>query len=371
MTSHPIPVLQLIKCLDHGGAERLLTTMVIRGDHCRFRYEVAFVRTEMRGLVGDLRNAGVTVHDLGARSDLDLAWTIRLRRLLAGGRFEVVHAHLPYTAILGRTIARTLPVTRRPRLVYTEHSLWPHNAPLTRWLCRATSGWDDASIAVSESNRETLPEAIRRRTRVIVHGVDIDEVRAADRRDIRSMLDIPPDHLVVVSVANLRSQKGYPTLLRAARMIVDEGLPVTFLALGSGPLEAELLAEHQRLGLADRFRFLGPRADALSFIASSDVLVLASDYECMPVVVMEAFVLGTPVVATAVGELPAVVHDGVDGLLVQPGRPELLAAALRQLVDRPDVRARLAEAARETGERFDVRRATAEVEAVYAGLAHR
>jgi glycosyltransferase involved in cell wall biosynthesis len=226
---------------------------------------------------------------------------------------------------------------------------------------------------VSQSNRAALPEAIRRRTKVIVHGVDVEEVRAAGAGapDLRAELGVPADHVLVVSVANLRAQKGYPTLLQAARTLVDAGLPVTFLALGSGPLEAELLAEHRRLGLADRFRFLGQRADALQFIAASDVLVLASDYECMPVVVMEAFALGTPVVATAVGELPAVIRDDVDGLLVPPRRPDELAAALQRLVEQPDLRARLAEAGRRAGERFDVRRATADVEAVYAELARR
>src|SRR6476620_10033395 len=104
MADDPIPVLQLIKCLDHGGAERLMTTMVIRGDRSRFAYEVAFVRSQMRGLVGELEAAGVPVHDLGAANDLDLAWTARLRKLLTRRRFKVVHAHLPYTAVLGRTV---------------------------------------------------------------------------------------------------------------------------------------------------------------------------------------------------------------------------------------------------------------------------
>jgi glycosyltransferase involved in cell wall biosynthesis len=282
-----------------------------------------------------------------------------------------MHAHLPYAAGLGRLVSRTLPAARRPRLVYTEHSLWPHNTLVVRCLGLATSRWDDVSIAVSRSNRAALPPAIRRRTRVILHGVDVEGVRAAGAHagGLHSALGIPHDHVVVVSVANLRAQKGYPTLLHAARAMVDAGLPVTFLALGSGPLEADLLAEQRRLGLEDRFRFLGQRADALPLIASSDVLVLASDYECMPVVVMEAFALGTPVVATAVGELPAVIQDGVNGLLVPPRRPDLLAGALRRLVEQPELRARLANAAHDDVERFDVRRANADVEAVYLELA--
>jgi glycosyltransferase involved in cell wall biosynthesis len=373
MATNRTSVLQLIKCLNQGGAERLLTTMVTQGDHSRFRYEVAVVRSDMRALAGELEAAGVPVHDLGARSDFDLTWTVRLRRLLAESRFDVVHAHLPYTAALGRAVARTLPAARQPGLVCTHHSFWPRTALLMRGLGLATARWDDVSIAVSESNRATLPSAIRDRTRVILHGIDMEVVRAAaaDTPDLRSSLGIPVDHAVVVSVANLRAQKGYPTLLQAARAMVDAGVPVTFLALGYGPLEAELAAEHRRLGLEDRFRFLGRRADALSFIAAGDVFVLASDWECMPVVVMEAFALGTPVVATAVGELPAVIDDGVNGLLVPPGRPDLLSAALQRLIEQPDLGMRLARAADDVVERFDVRRANAEVEAVYAELAAR
>lgn len=362
-----IRVLQLIKCLDHGGAERLVTTMVTRGDRSRIRYEVAFVRSDMGGLVGELRRSGVPVHDLGATGDFDLAWLWRLRQLLVKRRFDIVHAHLPYAAGLGRVAVRTMHPGRRPRFVYTEHSLWDRNTLVTRVLGRATSRWDDASIAVAESNRAALPRSIRQRTRVIVHGIDLAQTVADATRgpSIRTELGVPPDHLIVVSVANLRLQKAYPVLLAAARSLVDAGVPVTFLAAGSGPMEVELRAQHRRLSLGDRFRFLGQRADAPALIAASDVLVLASDFECMPVVVMEAFALGTVVVATSVGDVPLVVEDQVNGLLVPPGRADLLTAALRRVLADPDLRAALAAAGALAAGRFDVRRTDAEVTKVY------
>ena len=363
-----IRVLQLIKCLDHGGAERLVTTMVTRGDRTRIRYEVAFVRSDMSGLVGELRRSRVPVHDLGARGDFDLTWLLRLRRLLVGSRYDIVHAHLPYAAGLGRVAVRTMPPgRRRPRFVYTEHSLWDRNTLASRILGRATSRWDDASIAVAASNRAALPRGIRQRTRVIVHGIDLEQTvaDATQRPSIRTELGISPDHLIVVSVANLRVQKAYPVLLAAARTLVDAGVPVTFLAAGSGPMEAELRAQHQRLELGDRFRFLGQRADAPALIAASDVLVLASDFECMPVVVMEAFALGTAVVATSVGDVPLVVEDGVNGILVPPGRADRLAAALRRVLEDPGLRVALAAAGAVAAGRFDALRTIAEVETVY------
>jgi glycosyltransferase involved in cell wall biosynthesis len=320
----------------------------------------------MSGLVGELRRSGVPVHDLGARGDFDLAWLWRLRQLLVKRRFDIVHAHLPYAAGLGRVAVRTMHPGRRPRFVYTEHSLWDRNTLVTRVLGRATSRWDDASIAVAESNRAALPCSIRQRTRVIVHGIDLAQTVADATRgpSIRTELGVPPDHLIVVSVANLRLQKAYPVLLAAARSLVDAGVQVTFLAAGSGPMEAELRAQHRRLGLGDRFRFLGQRADAPALIAASDVLVLASDFECMPVVVMEAFALGTAVVATSVGDVPLVVEDGVNGILVPPGRADRLAAALRRVLEDPGLRVALAAAGAVAAGRFDALRTIA-VETVY------
>ena len=361
-------VLQLIKCLDRGGAEELVAATVTASGAKDFSYDVAFVRSDMRSLVGRIEDAGVTVHDLGASGDLDLRWLIRLRGLLDRERYDVLHLHLPYSAGLGRLVTRTLPRRRRPLVVYTEHSYWPRNGRLTRLLGAATYRLDDVSIAVSASTRDGLPPPLRRRTDVVLHGIDTSRVTAAaaDTHDVRAELRVPAGHQVVVTVANLRPQKGYRTLLAAAAELVSAGRPVTFLAAGHGPLEAELVAERDRLGLGDRFRFLGQRDDVPALVSDADVFVLASDWECMPVAVMEAFALGTPVVATAVGELPAVVEDGVNGLLVRQGDAGDLATALDRALSDETLRRSLAEAGARTGAKFDVTRARRDVESVYA-----
>ena len=364
---HP-RVLHLIKCLDRGGAERLVAAMATSADESRFQYEVAFVRSSMRGLVGEIERSGVVVHDLGARSDFDLTWAARLRRLLRQQHYEVLHAHLPYAAGIGRLVAHSLPRGRRPLIVYTEHSFWPRNQIATRVLSRLTSPLDDVIIAVSQSTRSALPRRVRRRTRVVRHGIETQRTAAEASRSgkVRTRLGVPPDHTLVLAVANLRPQKGYATLLAAARQLVVAGVPVTFLAAGHGPLEGELVRERDRLGLGERFRFLGQRDDVPALLAASDIFVLSSDWECMPVAVMEAFVLGTPVVATSVGELPHLIDHGHNGLLVPPGQPTELAEALHRLVRDAGLRRRLASAAARTGEQFDVRRARQDVEDLYA-----
>ncbi len=373
--SGPRPrVLLLIKGLGLGGAERLLVDVVAARDRDRFEYEVAYVLADQRALVASLEGVGVRVHGLGATASADLRWTVALRRLLAEGRYDLVHAHLPYTAAFGRLVALTLPRGRRPALVYTEHSLWNKAAILTKALNRSTVGLDRGLIVVSDTARDALPRALRSRARVVVHGIDRSRFavpaaqRDAWRRDVRAELGVADDEILALTVANLRSEKGYDVLLEAARLAVAAGAPVRFVSVGRGPLEADLAAAARAGGLEERFTFLGTRTDTARLMAGSDVFVLPSHQEGMPVALMEAMSAGLPVVATIVGGVPDVVTDDVEGLLVPPGRPDLLAEAVTRLARDDALRARLALASSAASEMFDVRNAARAIESVYGEL---
>lgn len=364
-----IAVLHLIKGLDVGGAEQLVSLLCRRGDRERFAYSAAFALAGADHLAGELRDAGVAVFDLGAAGDYDLRWAGRLRRLLAEGRYHVVHLHLPYTAGIGRLVAWSLGPSRRPVLVHTQHNIWSDTEGPTRVLSRVTWWMDDADLAVSEAARAALPAALRRRSEVLVHGI-APHVPAGDgsRAAIRDELGVAPGEVLVLTVANLRREKGYEVLLAAARSLVDEGLPVRFVAVGHGPAEAEVRAEHARYGLGDRFVLTGLRRDVPALLAAADVFVLASHTEGLPLSVMEALAAGLPVVVTRVGELPRVVRPGVDGLVVPTADPGALAAALRSLIVDDDRRARMTAAARDGAARFDISVASARLEELYESL---
>jgi glycosyltransferase involved in cell wall biosynthesis len=367
-------VLLLIKGLGLGGAERLLVDVMATRDRERFDYEVAYVLSSEAALVPAMKATGVPVHCLGGSASADLRWTRALRRLLARGHYDVLHAHLPYTAALGRLVALTLPGRHRPVLVYTEHSLWNKAAVVTKALNRATVGIDQALIVVSTAARDALPLALRTRARVVVHGVDrarfaeLLEERQALRGAVRHELAVPDDELIALTVANLRSEKGYDVLLAAARLVVADGAPVRFVSVGRGPLEGELTAAADAAGLAGHLLFLGTRTDTARLMAGADIFVLPSHQEGLPVALMEAMSAGLPVVATVVGGVPDVVTDGVEGLLVPPGRADRLAEAVSQVARDPALRARLAEASLARSEVFDVRRAARVIESVYTEL---
>jgi glycosyltransferase involved in cell wall biosynthesis len=144
-------------------------------------------------------------------------------------------------------------------------------------------------------------------------------------------------------VGRLTRQKALETAIAAVAAVPAARLVV----VGDGPERERLEAAAAASGAAARIAFLGPRSrdDALRIVAGSRAALLSSDWENLPHAAVEALSLGVPVVATAVGGVPEVVHDGENGLLVPPGRPEELAAALRRVLEEPGLRDRLAAAA--------------------------
>lgn len=377
----PLRILLLVKGLGPGGAERLLVSQAATRDREAFTYRAAYLVPWKDHLVPELEALGVPVRCLDSRREWDLRWALRLRGLVRRDGIAVVHVHSPYVAAVTRLVLRTLPRRRRPALVSTEHNRWPRHAAATRLANRLTLPLDDATVAVSADVRSTIEPARRRaRVEVLVHGVDVAAVRAAGatpatRADVRAELGITDDEVVVGTVANLRREKGYDVLLDAAahlaRVAGPEGPPIRVVAVGQGPLLEAMQARVAELGVGDRVQLLGYRPDAVRVMAAFDLFTLASRHEGLPVALMDALVLGLPVVATRVGGVPEAVTDGVEGLLVPPDDPAALAAAWLALAGDPVRRAACGRAAADRAGAFDIRRATARLEAIYREVAAR
>ena len=375
MIDQRVRVLHLVKGLGPGGAERLLCAAASERDQERFDYEVGYVLPWKNHVVPDLTASGVAVHCLGSgagrtRPIVDARWILRLRALLIFGNYDIVHLHSPAVAAVARPIVRSLGA-RRPALVSTEHNGWATYSPTTRLLNRLTYRFDDAHFAVSEQVRQSVARPLRDGVTVVIHGVRVADVRAhhAERDAVRAELGVAPDAVVVGTIANYLAQKAYPDLFAAARIALDAERRIRFLSVGQGPLEAQIKAEHARLGLGDKFQLLGYRPDAVRVLAGCDIFALASHFEGLPVALMEALALGLPVAATAVGGIPDAITDGREGFLVEPGRPADLADGLLRLAKDDSLRAQLSEASYRRGSDFDIGRAVGQIEGVYAALA--
>jgi glycosyltransferase involved in cell wall biosynthesis len=370
MVRERIRVLWLIKGLGLGGAERLLVSMAHARDRLSFEYEAAYLLPWKDALVEELEKEDVSVACLDGGKEWDLGWALRLRRRLVERPVDVLHVHSAYVASVSRLVAHTVPAQYRPCLVSTQHIGWRGLTRLTRIANSATFALDDGHVAVSDDVRSSVARRHVARVETVVHGVPVEAIRneRAHREEVRAELGALPGETLVGTVANFRAQKAYPDLLDSASRVLRTGAAARFVAVGQGALEEDIRALHGRLGLGDQFMLLGARHDAIRVMAACDLFVLASHYEGYPVALMEALALGLPIVATRVGGVPQAVRHDVEGLLVPPRRPDLLAEAVLALISDPDRRARMALASEQRAGDYDIGRATRRLEDLYRSL---
>jgi glycosyltransferase involved in cell wall biosynthesis len=369
--SERIRVLLLIKGLGVGGAERLLERAVPYFDRDRYDYQVGYFLPWKDALVPTFKDGGIPVHCLNNRAAADIGVVGRLIALLRHERIDLVHAHSPVPAVMTR-LARRLAGLRG--VVYTEHNVPSRYGIVTRALNASTYRLNDAVIAVSQEVAARVQPYVRGgrpRVQAIANAVDVDMFAGlqVSREQVRREFGFPPDAPVVINVANLTPKKGHTYLLAAAKRVLERHPQARFLCVGQGPLAEQLAAEAKRHGLNGQLVFAGFRPDATTLVAASDVFVLSSLHEGLPVSLLEAMALARPQVVTRVGGVPEVVVDGETGVLVEAENPVALADSILSVLGDPARAQRMGEAARAHVRRgYGMSQMVKAVEAVYASV---
>jgi glycosyltransferase involved in cell wall biosynthesis len=337
----------------YGGAERVAFEFVRRLDPERFRRYLCVTRApppERRAVneaeLTELEESGVQVLRLEGRSLLPNHSWVRLYKELRREPIDVLHAHMPRASVPGTVVGRLAHV---PVIVNHEHSWAFEGKPLRRFLDRnVLARGGDVMLAVSEWDRRNMIEVEHipaECIRVIPNGIP-----PAPRhgRDVRAEFDLPPETALIGAVGRLYPQKGYEHLIRAIALLKrDSANPIRCVIVGHGPEEERLQALIDELDVAEEVRLVGRRQDVADVIGAFDVAVLPSNWEGLPLAVIEYMAAGAPIVATAVGGVPELIEDGVSGLLVKPGDSLKLAAAIGRLLDDRELASRLGQAALE------------------------
>jgi len=295
------------------------------------------------------------VHAVAMRGELDIAAGRRIARIARAGNMAILHAHSSHALALGLW-ARLF--NRGLRLVASRRVDFPIRKHFLSRL-KYSIGTLDRVICISEAIRAQLLADGIPRGKLVVIPSGVDSRRFAGVRPpphFRRSLGIPTGHLVIGTVAALADHKDYPTLLRAARLVLDKEPDISFVAVGDGPLHSEIAALAHKLDLGRRFLFQGFREDVGCFLKIFDIFVLASKSEGLGTSLLDAQALGLPVAACRAGGIPEIVTDRETGLLVAPGDPAALAAALLELAHDPELRAALGARAKKAVLEHDVSR---------------
>ena len=332
-----INVLQVMdKCAIRGspihGVSRLLLYWWTHFRETDFNFSLCVLRGG-HGTCKPFSEIGVEVLDLD-RSKIDPRTVLDLIRLIKREKIDILHCHGYGATTFGR-IAGLLSGT--PVLVH-EHMV-DENIPLYQKLVdRLLAPFTAKGIAISKAVATfmTGPRAIRQASMEVVYNTIpaefCREYTPDEKEGVRKMYGIPDNVTLIGMVGRLDPVKGYTDFLQAA-VIISKAYPESrFIIVGDGELRDTLEQQAESADIRDKVLFLGHCNNVLAIVSLLDVFVSASHSEGFGMAIAEAMAQKKPVVATSVGGVPELIEDSTSGLLVKPGSPDELAAAIIRIL---------------------------------------
>ena len=311
------------------------------------------------------------VSEMSLFKDLHALWQVY--RLLRKRKYDLIHTHNSKGGFIGRLAAR---FAGRPPVIHGVHGFAFHENE--KWLRRTlffaleklARRWSARIICISQplvelwvQRKLASPEKIR----MIYSGIDIREFRNVNsRKKIRRELGLQPDQIAVGQVSKLWEGKGHEDIINACPLIFTEIPDLKMFFIGDGPIRNKLEEMVYKNGLQERIIFLGHCDNIAEVTSALDIAVLASHFEGMGRVILEAMATGLPVVATRVGGIPDLVVDQETGFLVEPHNPEQLAQNIIHLASDPKLRKHMGNAGKKSvDERFNVDTMIEQIDQLY------
>ncbi len=364
----PIPVLYVIWSLGLGGAEQVVLTLAKGLDRRRFKPLVACLNEPGR-YAGVLEREGIRVISLHKKGKFDFSIIPKLIRLIREEKIQIVHTHLWGGNVWGRIAAF---IARVPVSIATEHGIQEWRGALHRLIDRVLAKVSNRVLFVAESVKEDfcrMTGVSPQKCFVIPNGVDLERFSPAqDPKALRKRLGLPAEGKIALSIGRLSPEKKFDLLISALRSRLLEG-ELHLVIIGSGREEKNLLALKERFGLDGRVQLFSEQGELEPFYGAADCFIQFSSREALSLALLEAMASGLPVIASAVGDHPKVIRDGVDGFLVPAGDTGELLRKLRILFEDSKAGVWIGQKARETVRlRYSKERMIRETENLYEEL---
>jgi L-malate glycosyltransferase len=280
-------------------------------------------------VVAELRGCGIETKVIRQPHRRFLGCFREAAEFLRGRRIQILHSHKSKDHILALLLAKRL---RIPHTVRTVHGL-PEPTTLKDRLVyaadRKTASRASRLIAVSANLRSCLSRDIpTSKIDVIRNAIDLQEVKSTlSKVDAKRRLGISAHSFVIGTAARLVPVKRLDLLLAATELVSQQVSTLAVVIAGEGRERRRLEAQISGRRFGEQVHLLGHRHDVYDVLRAIDLLLITSDHEGLPTVLLEAMALGIPVVSRRVGGIPEVIDNGVNGILVDSNGPEDIARA--------------------------------------------
>ena len=358
----------VIDTLGSGGKERRLTELL---KALLLRHEVDAELVIMSDDIHytEVFSFGIRIHKIIRRTRKDITVFWKLKSIIKDFKPDAVHCWESMTAIYLAPLCRMMKCPLINGMVT--------NVPLQRnilnhhWL-RARLTFPLSEVVVSNSIAGLTAYKVPSEKGVIIYnGFDFKRIEGIrDKQVLRREMGITTP-FVVGMVASFWQQKDYPTYFKAAHILLEKRKDITFMAIGYGT-DLEDSVKLIRKELLANFNLLGKRPDVENLVNAMDVCVLATFTEGTSNAILEYMALGKPTVATDGGGTAEIINDGVNGFLVKPANPAMLAGRIEVLLDDDDLRRKMGDAGvRRIREAFSIDRMVNEYVDLYTRVSKR
>jgi len=327
-------VLHLIDSTGFYGAERVVVTL------CRDMQKDAFSSylgcimsrgAELPEVGAVAKNLGITVLPVLQLNKFD--WK-SLKKIIAKQKINIIHCH-GYKPSLLSFIAENY---SGRRIIITCH-LWTNatmRLKIYSFLESRIMRYVQAVVAVSDEIKENIVKTVVNpaKVRVIFNGIEVEKWQkdtSFDCLDYRKSLGLRYDSHIIGLFGRLYAQKGHKYIFQTLSQLQNK--KIELICVGDGPLKGELQQLARQLDIADRVHFLGFRKDVQNLLELTDLFVMPSLDEGLPMAMLEAMAMEKTVIATSVGAIPCVIENGLDGVLISSGSVEDLTVAVKNLID--------------------------------------
>lgn len=335
--SPPLRVLYVIDSLRMGGAERVTTALLPLLAKSGVSPLLCTLNRKDENRLSEARDdLSIPVFDLSAKRLVDIMAFRRLLRLLDREHVHLIHAHLQDATIFAAAAGRLcrIPTIATRHLVSDDMSTLRHQLRnrLERFIARTAVA---RVIAVSESARSQFmadASLSPRHCTTIYNGIDSSQFFSlTNKTGQKGMIGLPEnvqDAPVIVMIGVIRPGKGHAVAIEAMKRVPGAHL----VLVGDGDQKLRVELEAQAIKLSSRIHFLGERQDIPQILAAADMLILPSDTEALPTVLIEAGAAALPAVASNVGGCAEIIVHEETGLLIPSRDPEALAMAINRLL---------------------------------------
>jgi glycosyltransferase involved in cell wall biosynthesis len=372
MPTNPISVLQLIKSLGRGGAETLLVETLTVHNQEKFNFHYIYFLPWKNQLVAELELAGGIVSNSPAINNLRIIFKFNLIiRYIKQNNIQIIHCHLPWAGFLGRLIHYKTGIP----VIYSEHNKQQRYHFLTRFINKLTFNAQSLAIAVSNDVKTSIHNLIHPKVPVktIFNGINTEKYRRNNNAGlkIRSDLGIAADAIVIGSLGVFRTQKRIDCWLELFSKLHHIYPNLRGILVGDGPLKNDIIGKRKSLGLEHVVFLPGLQPIAVDWYSAMDIFMMTSEFEGLPLSLLEAMSCECAVVATNAGGIKEVLVNRVNGFTTEVDQWSELFYAIEFLLSDPTrLKAVSLNARSSVIQNFSIQTMVAHLESTYLIYAH-